>query len=392
MTKLMTRLFIGVLAVAALAQAQSLRITSAQYGHDKRWIDVADVLNRSMVNGVLDFTPSNDFFRTDPAPAEPKLLRIEYTLNGQNFREEYPENKRVTLGTPNNNNYIKGIPGRIMDRTGLRGGSGSGLRITSARYGDGQRVTDVTDMVRSQVVNGVVAMHVDNGTMRGDPAVGAAKMLVVEYEYQGKAMRAEIREGEDLRIPGGNVAGSIPGGLPNNAGGLQIVSAQYGAGNRFVDVARIVGSYMDPSSGQLRMKVTNDTMGGDPVRGPDKILKVQYTYNGQQDSVQINEGQDLVLPRPGIGGGQGYQNGPNYGNGGGVEILSAGYGAKDRFRDVTGILQGRMNSGGVRIKVSNDTMGGDPYPGPDKTLKVDYVYQGRTLHKEVREGTDLVLP
>jgi hypothetical protein len=178
--------------------------------------------------------------------------------------------------------------------------------------------------------------------------------------------------------------------------GLRILSAQYGSRNRRVDVARLVQAYV--RDGQLRMRINNDTMGGDPDRGADKRLRVEYVFRGQRDVAEVGEDNDLILPRPGFGGGPG----PGYGapppppppfRGPRLVILSAGYGARDRFVDVARILRPRIAPDGtLRMRVTNETMGGDPYRGPDKVLRVDYQFEGQRLHKDVREGDDLILP
>ena len=285
---------VWAVAAVGVAEAQTLRVLSAQYGHDNRWIDVTEVLNRSINRGVLDLTVSNDFFRADPAPAQVKTLRIEYVVNGRNFREEYPENTRVVV--PANGAGSVGVErGRGGDFR--RDGRGE-LRIISARYGFDRRMADVTELMQRQVVEGAIAMHVDNNTMRGDPAVGADKVLQVEYEFRGQPGRMEVREGDDLRLPGPGmgVGGPQYGGPVRGPERVRILSAQYGAGRRFADVAGILNNYVDPNTGTVRIKVTNDTMGGDPYPGPDKTLKVDYVYQGRTLHKEVREGTDLVLP------------------------------------------------------------------------------------------------
>ena len=252
---------------------------------------------------------------------------------------------------------------------------------------------DVTGLLQSQVRDGFLVTRVDPGAMRGDPARGRQKMLFVEYEYMGRRYQTQAPDFAELRLPEAGAAGPIdvaPPPAPPMMGDLRIISAFYGSRNHFVDVGRAVAAYV--INGQLRMRVNNDTMGVDPDRGADKVLRVEYEFNGQRDSAQVGEDNDLVLPRPGIGA-VGVIPPSGGGYGGGIVILSAGYGARDRFVDVTRILQGRQGRDGtLRMNVTNDTMGGDPIPGPDKVLRVDYQFQGRTLHKDVREGDQLVLP
>ena len=366
-----------ILLLGGLAQAQNLRILSAQYGHDNRWIDVTAQLNNSIRNNRLDMSVSNNTFGRDPAPAEPKMLRVEYVWNGVTRSEEFPENANITLPSVSSP-YTGGTtpPGR---RYNVRGG----LRILSANYGAGNRMQDVTPLLQERLSGDTLFLRVDNGSMRGDPAVGTPKVLIVDYEYQGQRLRAQVPEGQDLRLPEG---GGMPAQGNYGGAGLRILSASYGSRNRTVDVTPNVSAYVRGQ--QLRMRVNNDTMGGDPERGATKVLRIQYSFNGQVDTIEVNEENDLELPRPGIGGG--FNSQPAYRDE--LVIQSASYGARDRFRDVTQLVTSRMNGNTLRMRVNNQTMGGDPRPGPDKVLRIEYVYRGQPMRKEIREGDDLVLP
>jgi len=75
--------------------------------------------------------------------------------------------------------------------------------IVRADYGFRNQRNDVTDILKDLIsrggVNGRVA--VTNQTMGGDPAVGADKILVVIYRYQGREAAAIVREGNTLTIP-----------------------------------------------------------------------------------------------------------------------------------------------------------------------------------------------
>ncbi len=385
-----TRVAAALMALGmGIVTAQELRIVRAEYGHDRRYVDVTEILRRASMRGRLDIIVSNETFGVDPAPAEVKTLRVEYFVNGQPMREQVPENARLLLP--------RGMA--PMAPTGAGPGyrdGGRSLRIVSAQYGAGNRVMDVTRLLQNQVRDGFLVTRVDPGVMRGDPAPGRQKILSVEYEYMGQMYRTQATDFSELRLPEPNVGAPVGGGPynvgpPVNApvGDLQIISAFYGSRNHSVDVGRAVAAYVD--GGQVRMRINNDTMGVDPDRGAEKFLRVEYAFNGQRDTVQVSEDRDLVLPRAGIGAVGVIPQSPAYANG--IVILSAGYGAGNRYVDVARILQGRQApDGSLRMNVTNDTMGGDPVRGPDKTLRVDYQFRGQTLHKEVREGDQLTLP
>src|SRR6202521_1992192 len=54
------------------------------------------------------------------------------------------------------------------------------------------------------------------------------------------------------------------------------------------------------------------------------------------------------------------------------QLLRADYGWRDQRVDVTGLLQDLLSRGGVggRVAVNNQTMGGDPAIGKDKSLRI----------------------
>lgn len=92
---------------------------------------------------------------------------------------------------------------------------------------------------------------------------------------------------------GGNSGGGYPGGGYNN-GNLQILQASYGAPGRQADVSGKLQSMV--SDRGLRVRINNDSMGGDPAPNTRKQLYVVYSYRGQQRNVTVDEGQDLQIP------------------------------------------------------------------------------------------------
>jgi hypothetical protein len=78
------------------------------------------------------------------------------------------------------------------------------------------------------------------------------------------------------------------------AGTLQINRAFYGKGGVGNDVTGRLQKLIKNNT--LDVKVTNITMGGDPNKGADKSLKVDYTFRGQRKQVVVNEGDRLKLP------------------------------------------------------------------------------------------------
>ncbi|HEY3744226.1 MAG TPA: hypothetical protein VGL53_30485 [Bryobacteraceae bacterium] len=200
----------GLCAAAALLTlgtgmlaAQELRIAKALYGHDNRWMDVTEQLRRAERGERLDIVVSNQFFGSDPAPANPKTLRIEYYVNGRFVREEVPENARLFLPhgerRPGNGGaYEAPPPPPPPPAEEMRGG----LRIIYAGYGARNRFSDVTRILRNlRSPDGSLHIKVNNTNMGGDPFIGADKILRIDFEIQGRKMHRELREGDFLNLP-----------------------------------------------------------------------------------------------------------------------------------------------------------------------------------------------
>jgi hypothetical protein len=75
-----------------------------------------------------------------------------------------------------------------------------------------------------------------------------------------------------------------------------------------------------------------------------------------------------------------------------LRILNATYGIQDHSLDVTTRLQGLMQNDRLSVKVSNESMGGDPAPEHKKLLEVTYSWQGRERRVSVAEGETLTIP
>jgi len=255
-----------------------------------------------------------------------------------------------------------------------RAGPKSG-ELIRADYGSGNSWVDVTERVRSLIHGDSLNFRVDNNTLGVDPRPREVKVLRLQIQdRKGRTRQLTFREKEyvNLRI---NRGGSPYAG---GSGRLQILRADYGSSNRFSDVTARLNSQIQGD--QLNLRVTNYTMGGDPAQGQDKTLRVQYAYNGRQGQMVVNEGDYLRLPD----GSASYQ--------GRLQILRADYGSSSRFSDVTARLNSQIQGDQLNLRVSNYTMGGDPAQGQDKTLRVQYAYNGRQSQMVVNEGGTLNLP
>jgi hypothetical protein len=162
----------------------------------------------------------------------------------------------------------------------------------------------------------------------------------------------------------------------------EIIRADYGSGNRWVDVTQRVRSFIRGDA--LDFRVDNATLGADPAPGRAKVLRLQVREkNGKTRRLTFQENEYVSL--------RGYSGG-NTAYGSDLQILRGDYGAGNRVVDVTNRLNSQIRSGQLNIQVTNNNMGGDPAPGNRKTLRVLYSYNGRQSEVVVNEGDDLRLP
>jgi len=80
---------------------------------------------------------------------------------------------------------------------------------------------------------------------------------------------------------------------------VEIISAEYGAGDKFVDVTRILRRYVrDLPVIVLPSTSYNASLGGDPVPGVVKELRIRYKINGKEGRVVLPENAPVILPAP----------------------------------------------------------------------------------------------
>jgi hypothetical protein len=261
----------------------------------------------------------------------------------------------------------------------------SRAEILRAEYGAGNRWVDVTPRVRSMFRGNNATLRADNDTLGGDPVPGVAKVLrLVVRDGNGRIQQMEFREGQNVTLRGYNSA--------NDVRGLRILGAQYGVGNRMMDVTNRLSTQI--RGDRLSLQVMNQTMGGDPARGQGKALTVWYTFNGRSEQTVVNENGYLNLP-----GETAYNGDPrdranrdNRYNGGALQITRAQYGVGNRMMDVTNRLNTQIQGDRLSLQVMNQTMGGDPASGQIKTLTVWYTFNGRSEQAVVNENGYLNLP
>ena len=349
----------ALLLFAATGNAQERwQIVRAQYGTGSRWADVTRRVQSLVRGDTLDFRVNNDTMGSDPAPDHKKFLRMQVRdVRAQIHQLTFPENEMVHLAV------------------GSGYGIGShGLRITSARYGADSRMADVTSRLEGMVRGDRISVRVDNNAMGGDPADDRKKHLDISYIYDGQPGQITVIEGGTLTLPEAGGSGVSVYGT------LSILRAEYGAGQGVWDVTSHLNSQIQ--SNNLSIRVTNDSMGGDPAHDIPKRLDVWYLYNNRAGHVAVNEKDLLTLPT--VGDANYFQNG--------LQITRAQYGADSRFADVTALLSSRVQGDRLNLRVTNDAMGGDPAHDERKVLTVFYIYNGRPGRVFANENDVLVLP
>jgi hypothetical protein len=190
----------------------------------------------------------------------------------------------------------------------------------------------------------------------------------------------------------------------------QVLRADYGWRQQRTDVTDLLRDLLSRGGVNGRVAVNNQTMGGDPAVGKDKILRVfARNFRGEQREFDFLEGGFLDAAM--------FQNPPardwedrdrnndrdrdrddrfrgaeHDRDRDALEILYAFYGVQHRTVNVTDILRARAREGSVFLHVNNNTMGFDPAVGADKVLIVVYRFAGKEQAAAVGEGYNLTLP
>ena len=386
-------------AVCYAAQSNRWELLRAEYGSGNNYVDVTQRV-RSLVQGdTLSMRVDNDTLGIDPTPGVRKTLRLRVRNHGQEQVLSYAEKESFSLNIrihDRDRDYDDRPGGAgnygVPPQPGYPGGAGNygaapqpayggGLQILRADYGADSRFLNVTSRLASNVQGNALTLRITNSAMGGDPAEDHPKILNVWYTFNGRVGNARVNEKDTLNLPSENDF------FPGN---LRVMRAQYGIGRRYADVTDLLNSQIQGD--QLNLRITNDTMGGDPDPEQRKQLIVFYVFNGRPSRVMVNEKSILTLPgadasappNPGYSGG-GYSDDR-------LQILHASYGAGEQRMDVTDLLNSRLRGNSLQLVVSNSSMGGDPAPSLEKRLRVIYLWQGMRNQVTVGEGETLVIP
>lgn len=286
----MTRLILSlVCALFALPLvAQNFEILSANYGAGRNRIDVTERVRALIRGNGVEFTVDGESLG-DPMPGVEKTLTIRYSMRNRVRTSSFKDHDVVRIGNPSS-------AATAADVTTANSGN---LTIHSARYGEGRRWMDVTEVLRNNLRNNTVRLAITNQVMGGDPAPATAKYLEVDYESGGQRRTERFPENETLQLvsgyfsgtgstSGGPTAGSIFG-----SSNLEVISARYGTLGTNVDVADQVRRNIQ--RGRLNMNVDSSTLGSDPSGRRINELVVEFMSNGQRQTRIFRDGDTVSL-------------------------------------------------------------------------------------------------
>ncbi|MFZ3216851.1 MAG: DUF3395 domain-containing protein [Candidatus Acidiferrales bacterium] len=164
--------------------------------------------------------------------------------------------------------------------------------------------------------------------------------------------------------------------------GWQVMKADWGAGNRWMDVTYPVRILF---SGNGLVRVTNANLGGDPAPGANKTLRIiARNSRGQSSEFTYGEGGYVDASQYyNYGGGIGNGNGP------GLRVTWADWGWGNHRADVTARVRALLSGNGL-VRVTNANMGVDPAVGADKILRISARDpQGRVRELSYKEGATI---
>jgi hypothetical protein len=190
------------------------------------------------------------------------------------------------------------------------------------------------------------------------------------------------------------------------AQGGELVTAEWGVPGQRVDVTARVRSLVH--NGVLNFEVTRFVLGidPDPHRVKDLLIRVR-SWDGRIEEYNYPERGVVNLeldPEDGYREDRWREEREHHDHDRdrdydddhrprGLQIFRAYYGDDGQFINVTDALRSYIGADGrINILVNNMNMGGDPFPGHRKLLRVLYSFNGERRHVIVEEKTYLQLP
>jgi hypothetical protein len=299
------------------ADAGQYRIIRAEYGAGSSWVDVTRRL-RDIASTDATFRMGNSTFDVDPAPGTVKTLRIlARAPRGRERTFEYREGSTVDGA------MFSGWSRGDWGGGGGYGGGGYGggygddadagqYRIMRAEYGADNRFVDVTRRLR-QIATTDARFRMGNSTFYVDPAPGRVKMLrILARGPRGGTRTFEYREGstvdgalftgwsrgdwgdgdrDDWRDRDRDRDGDRDHDRGDRSGQYRIVRAEYGAGNRWVNVTQRL---KEIASSNATFRMGNSTFNVDPAPGVVKSLRIlTKDPSGRDRAFEYREGSTV---------------------------------------------------------------------------------------------------
>lgn len=204
----------AMVAPRGAAQDQAWQVTRADYGFKSQRTDVTNLIQDLISRGGVDgrVAVNNQTMGGDPAVGKDKSLRI-FAIDRRNQERVFTYNEGAFVDVrmfvvPRDDWGDRGGDDTRYDDRGAYSGARNRDRDDRGRlwilrgfYGVQGQTSNVTELLRGLVRDGALAVNVNNNSMGGDPAVGADKLLIVIYRYQGKEQAAAVPEGSTLSLP-----------------------------------------------------------------------------------------------------------------------------------------------------------------------------------------------
>lgn len=181
---------------------------------------------------------------------------------------------------------------------------GQGGDLVRAEWGVPGHSVDVTARVRTFIHNGVLQFEATRFELGIDPAPHQNKALLLRIRHwDGDIKEYSYPERSTVRLeldPEGGYErrddreDRHEDGYERHERGLHILRAYYGAEGQFINVTDVLRRQID--DGRVDLRVDNDNMGGDPLPGVHKWLRVLYQYEGERRNIVVDEKTDLRLP------------------------------------------------------------------------------------------------
>lgn len=253
------------------------------------------------------------------------------------------------------------------------------------------RTYDVTDLIRAGAKNAVGAIlgdgwyglhHQGRGITRLrmqmslEYADGSRELVMSDgswtYTRNGPVRSSDIYQGEAydarLELHGWATVGYDDGDwAPVAAGPL--------FGETWVDVTDRLRAAIE--AGAETFAVSREDL-GEPVRGRDLHLEVNYVVGGETHRMAVPEGRSVILSRTGE------RPQPS------IELIKAEYGAQDTWVDVTEKVRPALRNGRLEVAATNAAFG-DPIYNVVKRLRVFYKMNGEDGRAEVTENQTLTI-